>query len=163
MIHETGHAVGLKHPGDYNSSGTGSPPFAPFAFDNRLFWVMSYLDDPFKESSNFYASTPMSLDILALQDLYGMPSVQSAVNFSISSKSEIQLAAPLGPLGSKFDGSSLDSNSILSLTAGTYSSVGSNKDGSQSHDNVVIPWGSQYTVGIGGGGNDLIFGNFQQY
>jgi Ca2+-binding RTX toxin-like protein len=159
LIHETGHALGLKHPGNYNGSAPGWAPFAPYGFDNRLFWVMSYLDNPFTKSSNFFASTPMSLDILALQDLYGMPPAQSPVNFSIAPKGQIQLAAPFGPLGSKFDGSSVDSDSILSLTAGTYSSIGANKDGSPSHDNVVIPWGSQYTIGIGGGGNDLIFGN----
>jgi Calx-beta domain/FG-GAP-like repeat len=65
MIHETLHAIGLKHPGDYNGGGTGTPPFLPFAEDNLDNSIMSY---------NFAGgepSTPMAYDLLALQYLYG--------------------------------------------------------------------------------------------
>ncbi|MDJ0662712.1 MAG: Calx-beta domain-containing protein, partial [Crocosphaera sp.] len=65
LIHETLHALGLKHPGDYNGNGTGDPPFLPFDEDNLDNTVMTY---------NFGGSkpaTPMPYDLLALQYLYG--------------------------------------------------------------------------------------------
>ena len=64
LIHETLHALGLKHPGNYNGGGTGNPPFLPYGEDNTTNTVMTY---------NFTgeASTPMLYDVKALQYLYG--------------------------------------------------------------------------------------------
>jgi Calx-beta domain/FG-GAP-like repeat len=65
LIHETLHAIGLKHPGNYNGGGTGTGPFLPFAEDNLDNTVMSY---------NFAGAepgTPMPYDLLALQYIYG--------------------------------------------------------------------------------------------
>jgi Ca2+-binding RTX toxin-like protein len=65
LIHETLHALGLKHPGNYDGEDTGTPPFLPYAEDNFDNTVMTY---------NFIGAkpaTPMPYDILALQYLYG--------------------------------------------------------------------------------------------
>jgi len=65
LIHETLHALGLKHPGNYNGGGSGWGPFLPGYEDNNTNTVMSY---------NFVGSSPatmMPYDILALQQLYG--------------------------------------------------------------------------------------------
>jgi Ca2+-binding RTX toxin-like protein len=65
LIHETLHAIGLKHPGNYNGSGTGDAPFLPGNEDNLTNTVMSY---------NFAGAkpvTPMLYDIKALHHLYG--------------------------------------------------------------------------------------------
>jgi Ca2+-binding RTX toxin-like protein len=64
LIHETLHALGLKHPGNYNGDGSGDPPFLPPGEDTTLNTVMTY---------NFSggAATLMAYDIKALQHLYG--------------------------------------------------------------------------------------------
>jgi serralysin len=66
IIHEIGHALGLKHPGNYNgSTGTGSGSFLTYADDNTGNTVMSY---NFTGNS---AATFMPFDILTLQSIYG--------------------------------------------------------------------------------------------
>jgi FG-GAP-like repeat/RTX calcium-binding nonapeptide repeat (4 copies) len=65
LLHETLHALGLKHPGNYSGDEAGDAPFLSYAEDNSGNTVMTY---------NFWgarSSTPMPYDILALQYLYG--------------------------------------------------------------------------------------------
>jgi serralysin len=73
-LHEIGHALGLKHPHD--DGGNGRPTFGSLGIgelDNGLATLMSY-ERPFADApSNAYGSqiTPMVLDILAIQHIYG--------------------------------------------------------------------------------------------
>ena len=47
ILHELGHVLGLKHPGNYDAAGGGSAgPFLPAAEDNDKFTVMSYYTRP---------------------------------------------------------------------------------------------------------------------
>jgi subtilisin-like proprotein convertase family protein len=65
IIHEIGHALGLKHPGNYNGGGSGDGPFLSYGEDNTGNTVMSY---------NFAGRATASLmpfDILTLQQMYG--------------------------------------------------------------------------------------------
>ncbi len=71
LIHETLHALGLKHPGNYNGDGLGDPPFLPYGEDNTTNTLMTY---NFTGNS---AATPMPYDIKALQYLYGAKSLNS--------------------------------------------------------------------------------------
>ncbi len=68
LLHELGHAVGLKHPGNYN--GNDDPPFLPSAEDSNDATVMSYNSGTYATSSN-PPQTMMIYDIAALQYLYG--------------------------------------------------------------------------------------------
>ncbi|MGB7086273.1 MAG: M10 family metallopeptidase [Phormidesmis sp.] len=71
LVHETLHALGLKHPGNYNGEEGGTGPFLPYAADNTTNSIMSY---------NFAgegAITPMPYDIAALQYLYGARNLNS--------------------------------------------------------------------------------------
>lgn len=66
LIHETFHALGLKHPGNYKAGGGGTDgPYLPFGQDNTSNTVMTY---NFTGNS---AATAMPYDIKALQYIYG--------------------------------------------------------------------------------------------
>lgn len=72
VLHELGHALGLKHPHD--SGGTGRPTFAALGiqdFDMDWATVMSYEDDYEFNTVSWDPITPMLLDVFALQALYG--------------------------------------------------------------------------------------------
>lgn len=89
LIHETGHALGLSHPGDYDAlddnDGDGVPdPItygndASYAQDSLQYTVMSYFDGYETGAQlidwsllNFaYAATPLVHDIAAIQEIYG--------------------------------------------------------------------------------------------
>ncbi len=79
LVHETLHALGLKHPGDYNGDGPGDSPFLPANEDNGLNTVMSYYrgakqDNPntaMDESKLPVNTGPESYDLKALEYLYG--------------------------------------------------------------------------------------------
>ena len=73
LLHETGHALGLKHPSDdgFNSR----PTFAQLgisALDATNFTIMSNnLSQGKSNPTSLNPQTPMILDILAMQQLYG--------------------------------------------------------------------------------------------
>lgn len=72
FLHEIGHALGLKHPHD--DGGTGRPTLGEIglsALDEDWATVMSYDDDFNWNLRQWDAITPMILDVLALQYMYG--------------------------------------------------------------------------------------------
>ncbi|WP_334161578.1 reprolysin-like metallopeptidase [Phenylobacterium sp.] len=72
LIHELGHALGLKHPHD--DGGTGHPTLTQLGLgDFEVDWatIMAYGDDYNWNLRAFDPATPMVLDVLALQALYG--------------------------------------------------------------------------------------------
>ncbi|MCX8518685.1 MAG: M10 family metallopeptidase C-terminal domain-containing protein, partial [Methylophilaceae bacterium] len=70
IVHEFGHALGLKHPGNYNAGGgvTGSP-YLNVEQDNQRFTVESY--NPAPGTIYYSPSNYMIYDVAALQFLYG--------------------------------------------------------------------------------------------
>ena len=64
-LHEIGHTIGFKHPGNYsNGHGSDIPPYLPAAEDDSLNTVMSYYGDYAGPEARPY-------DILAAKYLYG--------------------------------------------------------------------------------------------
>ncbi|MBI2771873.1 MAG: pre-peptidase C-terminal domain-containing protein [Burkholderiales bacterium] len=158
VIHETGHALGLKHPGNYDVfSGTAVSPYLPVAWDQGLFSLMSY--NSFTMGSTYHSGFA-PLDIAALQSMYGGAANAGAINFSVSTSIPVVITAPVGKTGDTIDASSQTTASVISLVPGTLSSIGVfDTAGGPAHDNVTIPFASQYTVARGGSGNDLLFAN----
>lgn len=78
LLHEIGHALGLKHPGDYNGvDGQGTAPFLNGSEDHAGLSVMSYNDAPGGPPTG-YGSTLRPFDVAAIQYLYGVSPVLSA-------------------------------------------------------------------------------------
>lgn len=77
LAHEIGHALGLKHPGNYDSSD--EPPFLPTVQDSEQYTLMSYnhhprslyYDSATRETYAWNAESPMLFDVAAIQYLYG--------------------------------------------------------------------------------------------
>jgi hypothetical protein len=148
VFHEIGHALGLKHPGNYNA-GTGSPgapkPYLNATFDNQQYSIMSYKDTSYTTTANNRGY--MLYDVAALQYLYGIKSngstadaVTGSFKFNSSSISYLETIWSLKGTD-KIDLTGLTSRSRINLNAGTYSSI--NMTGPSVQNNVAIGYGSK--------------------
>lgn len=147
--HELGHALGLKHPGNYDAAGSGATgPFLPAAMDNKQYSIMSYKTNASTEGLN--NQSYMLYDVAALQFLYGVNSSGSTAvgdvggaggSFSYSE------AAPVSTLYSATGKDTIDlsgsvKGSAVNLNAGTYSSINNLNAQNSGKQNVAIAFGS---------------------
>ncbi|MDB2501579.1 hypothetical protein N9X03_03745, partial [Planktomarina temperata] len=81
LLHELGHTLGLKHPHD--DGGNGRPTFSQIGFggvDFDSFTIMSYEDQIGYDQKKYDPGTPMILDVIALQYLYGINNTYNSTN-----------------------------------------------------------------------------------
>lgn len=138
LMHELGHALGLKHSFSGSTVLTG-------AEDNTQYTVMSYTGVKNTHTYQLY-------DIAALQHLYGANMsyatgndnyiLQSGVRYSIWDSGGIDT----------MDGGAIASNMTLNLNEGTFSSVGGT-------DNITLAYNVVIENAKGGSGDDTIYGN----
>ncbi|HPF78613.1 MAG TPA: M10 family metallopeptidase C-terminal domain-containing protein, partial [Alphaproteobacteria bacterium] len=174
-IHEIGHSLGLGHTGNYNA-GSGGPityaNSAQWTNDSHQMTVMSYFNDTNVGSDHWnstnswqYSATPMLIDILAIQNIYGANyntrSGDTTYGFNSNagrdqfdfSVSDVPIAIWDGGGTDTIDLSGYSQNNILYLTEGDFSSVG------YMTNNLVIAYGAVIENAIGGTGADTIYGN----
>jgi serralysin len=134
LLHEIGHTLGLKHPGNYNATGGGSPgPYLPSWEDNTSRTVMSYTE------SGSNKTQLGDLDKLAIAYLYGPKSAQTIGNMrSLGSGND-------SALGDDYD-------NILIGDEGNDTLIGGN-----GWDGIICGTGNDY--GQGDDGNDYLQGN----
>ncbi|MBM3339636.1 MAG: hypothetical protein FJY62_06590, partial [Betaproteobacteria bacterium] len=159
LIHELGHALGLKHPFSNNLEPQFStPPFLPNKEDNNFWTVMSYTTLP-GYGTYSYRLQYSPFDIAALQYLYG-PSFDG---FADDTTHFVSLDAP----NFFWDGKGTDTIEASYLVEPIYMSL---QDGDWSwvrEKSSFISDPGQITINIGsiiesmrtGSGNDTILGN----
>lgn len=140
LLHEIGHAIGLKHPGNY---GNGVGPFLPESIDNTSYTVMSYNDSDGNNSTN--PTNYQSLDVEAIQYLYGTgdstysgggdTGTDGADTFTLSSAMDYKAG--------------LGADSITGSSGADTIYGGRSRSDSEDVADTLL----------GGAGNDLLFGN----
>jgi hypothetical protein len=165
VLHEIGHTLGLKHPGNYNAGGGGTPgPYLPPSEDNRQKSIMAYSDNSFSRGVN--ATTPMLYDVAALQYLYGAnknSSTATSGSFAFTSGKNYLKTLWSASGTDTIDLSGLTNASSVNLNAGTYSSINitapSSSTSYSGNQNVAIAYGSkinQVTLSSQAGVSDTV-------
>ncbi len=174
LVHEIGHGLGLKHPGNYDSSGTGTlGPYLPAALDYRTYSIMSYndlntwfLDTTQNKYIEVVPETPMVYDIAAIQYLYG-------ANNTFHPRNDTYTFDPTHPFyktiwdaggNDAINVSNFSTNCTIDLTPGHYSSILYINQGTISNrytgiNNLGIAFGTIIENVICGSGNDTIITN----
>jgi hypothetical protein len=183
IIHELGHALGLMHSGPYNGD-INEATQQYNATDMKLWSIMSYVS-PTETDAKYYneypvkgttylnpgtPTTPQMLDILGMQQLYGLPASKTfsgGQTFGFNSNIS-DAAAPffdfthnVDPVVTIWDSgtnNTLDLSgfftpSLVNLNPGTFS----NADGLI--NNIGITFDTRIDTAIGGGGNDTFVVN----
>ncbi|MEQ8816123.1 MAG: hypothetical protein RLO51_17230 [Thalassobaculum sp.] len=132
LMHEVGHAIGLKHPGAYSSSDEG--PYLSSSVDNTDNTVMSYTD-----GSVVYPTSVGPYDILAARYLYGFSGTGTIGNLTFGSDSAETFS---GDSGTQY---------IHARDGADYIAVFGGNDG--------VAAGSGTDTVLAGDGNDLVYGN----
>ncbi len=154
LIHELGHSLGLRHPGNYDVLGNVDPTrsYLPAATDNNDYTIMSYTEGDSTAHTGKYDTTPMLYDIQAVQYLYG------ANVFAGSGSSTYKFAVNAAPQciydvsgSNTFDFSDCYGGSVINLNAGGFSSTNGQLN------NVSIAFGATIQKAIGSADADLFF------
>ncbi len=155
LMHEIGHTLGLKHPGNYDSAGSSiGGPFLPAATDNGDYSLMSYNPNSGFNEQGQYDATPMLYDIQAMQYLYGANLSYHSGNdtYRFVSSSAPQCIWDAGGTDT-MDFSACDGPVVINLNAGTFSST------SPGYGNISIAYNVTIEQALAGNGGSTIYCN----
>ncbi len=163
LLHELGHALGLKHPHD----GGDGKIVADLSIDALLFSVMSYRDFVGSaltgSAGNLQPTTLMLHDIAAIQYLYGanMSTRSGDTTYSWTVGQNIYETIWDGGGNDTIDWSNQSSAAEINLNAGQWSYLGPRRwDGqANTQQNLAIAYNVVIENATGGGGNDTLIGN----
>lgn len=153
LLHELGHTLGLKHPGDYNSTGGSiGGPYLPDSTDNTGYTLMSYHQG--SAPRNTYSVGPMLYDIQAIQYLYGANTSYRTGNdtYAFSSSQAPLCVWDAGGVNT-FDFSACTGITLIDLNAGAFSGTAAGLT------NISIAYDVTIQRAIAGAGGSTIYGN----
>jgi serralysin len=155
LLHEIGHMLGLKHPGNYDSAGQSiDGPFLPDATDNADYTQMSYSDPVSYALLGKHPSGPMLYDIQAIQYLYGANAASHAGDDRYAFTDAAVPSCIWDAGGTNvFDFSQCLRATTINLRAGEFSETAAGLH------NVSIAYGSVINVAIAGAGGSTITAN----
>ena len=175
VLHETGHALGLKHPHD--DGGTGRPTYSSLGYsvlDIDVATIMSYNESnpaSYGYVNSGHPGTPMVADIVALQWLYG-PNLTTGAGNDIYRLAQDGVLRTIWDVGGTdtFDARQLLHSVVIDLDTDLPYAVVNNTSATLGASGVIIEnaYGGPYPDSIygnpysnflsGGGGNDFLDG-----
>jgi serralysin len=156
LLHEIGHALGLRHPRNMDASDTWSMQLRP-EDDRTALTVMSQTGS----SDGLFRADWGPLDVLALRHLYGTKATSTGDNLYVlgSDKASAQTLIIDDGGNDTIDASAFGVGVYINLAAGKLSSVGFTPDGRSAVENLAILEGSVVENVIGTRNDDVLTGN----
>lgn len=158
VIHEIGHALGLKHSFE-------GPNAMPRSLDNMFNTIMSYTASPWStlhdNYASFYPTTPMYYDLLAMQAIYGKNTSYASGNTTYTFNDGSYYFQCIYDTGGSdtivYNGVE---GSTINLNPGAFSSVSEAITFSTRSSRATVSIGPDVDIerAIGGSGNDRLIG-----
>lgn len=164
LIHEIGHTLGLKHPGNYNagdnSSSANEGPYLTGAEDSELYSIMSYTT----QTQGLERINLAPYDYAALAYLYGAKPVNTGNDvYSLSGSIGLAVQTIFDSGGTDtLDASTLTTAVRLDLNVaapGTLSSAGQTSTGQLAASNLSLGLSTEIENAVGGSADDVLIGN----
>lgn len=159
LIHEIGHALGLKHPFTGNVKLDSD-------MDNKINTIMSYTGKDNLYIDFIYIETPMVFDIAAIQYMYGANNNYNVGDDIYSFDPNKPFYKTIWDAGGNdtISAANFSLDCIIDLTPGSYSSLRyqplSIYATYEGNNNLGIAFNCVIENTIGGSGNDILVGNF---
>lgn len=160
LVHEIGHTLGLKHPGNYNAGEASSEAPGNFLInteDNLAHTTMSYVEVAHEQQPTFYGK----YDFLALEYLYGRKAVNTGDDthqYDDTAAQKLQVINDSSGTDT-IDASSTTVAASIDLRDGSFSSIGKMTDGSSASNNLAITYGTVIENAVGTAESDTLIGN----
>lgn len=150
ILHEIGHAMMMKHTGDYDTTGKApAGPYLPASEDHRDYTVMSYV----RADSSAVALQLQLYDIAALQARWGANTTEAAGDSVYTFADDPGIFAIWDTGGvDRIDATAAPGAVDIDLAEGAFSQL----DG---QNRMSIAWGARIEEAAGGGSADRLRGN----